>query len=457
MKRVMVLSLIIGLVLGACKKESSTTSTPTPSPGGDTVSAADKVKDTSLLIARDIYLWYDKIPATFNPRAYADPDKVMQAIRPYSIEPGFTDPVDRWSFGILQKDWNNTSSGISGDLGLGIFFLAQNDLRVSYVEKESVAGTAGVERSWRITKINGSTAINTSDASINYIVDAIYGGKTANISFLKPDGTTVDLTLSPSTYKEEPLILDTIYTSGSKKVGYFILNSFLGDTAQIKNGFNNIFTKFAANNVTDIVVDLRYNGGGYVFLQEELANYLAPASEDGKLMYSQSYNDKYSQYNRSSYFSKKGSVNPSKIVFIASQNTASASEALINIMKPHVDVKIVGPSHTHGKPVGFFNIPVGDWYVFPVSLRIVNSLNVGNYFNGFTPDNTVMDGLDKPWGDLSEDCLASAFKYLTTGGFKAETKDNIRSDAELIRSYNRLPSHKYKFMVESRKVIPGLK
>jgi C-terminal processing protease CtpA/Prc len=455
MKRIFVFALFVAYTLGSCKKESS--STPPPPPTPPVVSEADKVKDTALEIARDIYLWYNKIPTTFDPRSFADPDKVMQGIRPYSIETGFTKPVDRWSFGIKKAEWDNASSGISGDLGIGLFFMAQKDLRVSYVEKESVAGQAGVQRTWQITKINGSSAISTSSTDIDFIVNAIYGGSPATITFKKPDGSSVELSLTPSTYNEQPLILDTVYTEGGKNIGYFVLNSFLGDTTQIKNGFNSIFSKFAAKNVTDIIVDLRYNGGGYVSLQEELANYLAPNSENGKLMYAQSFNDKYTRYNRIENFSKKGTVSPAKIVFIISQNTASASEALVNIMTPHAEVKTVGPSASHGKPVGFFNVPVGDWYVFPVSLRIVNSLNQGNYFNGFTPDNQVVDGLDKPWGDLSEDCLASAVKYLSSGSFKPTIRDNIRTDLETIRSYNSLSSRKYKFMVESRKEIPGLR
>ncbi len=454
MKRIILFSLLAAYVLGSCKKESSNTPPPVTPP---VVSEADKVKDTALEIARDIYLWYNQIPTTYNPRTFADPDALMKAIRNYSVEPGFTDPVDRWSFAIKQTEWDNASSGISGDLGIGIFFLAQNDLRVSYVEKESVAGLAGVQRTWRITKINGNSSITTASGDIDFIVNAIYGGDPVSITFKKPDGTSVDLSLTPTTYNEQPIILDTVYNSGGKNVGYFVLNSFLGDTTEIKNSFNRIFTNFAAKNVTDVIVDLRYNGGGYVLLQEELANYLAPNSENGKMMYAQSFNDKYTEYNRTENFAKKGTVSPAKIVFIISQNTASASEALVNIMTPHAEVKTVGPSPSHGKPVGFFNIPVGDWYVFPVSLRIVNSLNQGNYFDGFTPDNQVVDGLDKPWGDLSEDCLASAFKYLTTGSFKAAGRDGIRTDLEMIRSYNTLPSNKYKFMVESRKTIPGLR
>lgn len=381
----------------------------------------------------------------------------MQAIRQYSNEPGFTEPVDRWSFAMLQKDWDNASSGISGDLGMGIFFRNSTDLRVTYVEPESAAGKAGVQRTWRLTKINGSTDINTSDASINFIVNAIYGGSAATITFLKPDGTSVELNLNPSSYQEQPLILDTVYKSGGKTIGYLVLNSFLGNIDQIKAGFQNSFNHFATEGVTDMIVDLRYNGGGYVVLQQELANYLAPNTVNaGTVMYKQTFNDILAQYNSTVNFAKKGTLSPSKIVFIISQNTASASEALVNIMKPHLDVKTVGPSPSNGKPVGYFEIPVGEWYVFPVSLRLVNSLGEGSYFNGFTPDKLVMDGLDKPWGDLTEDCLSSAMKYLTTGAFRFESRDTERSNPEALNSYNKMYSQKLKVMIENRVKIPGL-
>lgn len=455
MKRILLLSSFAVLILSACQKDVAEETTPPPGTG--TVSAADKVKDTSLMIAREAYLWYKQIPTSFNPRTYADPNKIMQAIRQYSNEPGFSEPVDRWSFAMLQKDWDNASSGISGDLGIGIFFRSATDLRVTNVEPESVAGKAGVQRTWRITKINGSTDINTSDASINFIVDAIYGGNTATITFLKPDGTSVELTLAPGSYQEHPLVLDTVYKSGGKSIGYLVLNSFLGDQDQIKAGFGNAFNHFTTEGVTEMIVDLRYNGGGYVSLQQELANYLAPNSVSaGTVMYKQTFNDILAQYNSTVNFAKKGTLSPTKIVFIISQNTASASEALINIMKPHLEVKTVGPSASNGKPVGYFDIPVGEWYVFPVSLRLVNSLGQGSYFAGFIPDKQVIDGLDKPWGDLTEDCLASAMKYLTTGAFRFDSRDVERSSPEALNSYNKMQSHKLKVMVEDRVRIPGL-
>jgi C-terminal processing protease CtpA/Prc len=308
---------------------------------------------------------------------------------------------------------------------MGIFFRSNNDLRVTYVEKDGAAGKAGVQRSWRLLKINGNSSINTSDASINFIVNAIYGGNAATVEFQKPDGTTQEITLTPVTYQEYPLALDTVYSNGGKKIGYVVLNSFLGD--------------------------LRYNGGGFVSLWEEMGNYLAPTAANGKVMYRQSFNNRYaSQFDETVNFEKKGTVNPAKIVFIISQNTASASEGLINSLTPHTEVKIVGPSASNGKPVGYFPIPVGDWYILPVSFRTVNSNNQGSYFNGFIPESQVPDGLDKAWGDLTEDCLASAMKYLTTGSFRAANRESSRLTADYLESYQRLPMKKMKVLVEDR-------
>ncbi len=146
------LTSLVGLsVLFSCKKEKSA-ETGGNGTGTDTTSAAtvpnDKIKDTVLAYTKDIYLWYNQIPASFNARSYADPDKIMTAIRQYSVEPGFSQPVDRWSFAMKQKDWDNLSSGITSDFGLSIFFSQEGDLRVKLVEKDSPAGKAGIRRGW---------------------------------------------------------------------------------------------------------------------------------------------------------------------------------------------------------------------------------------------------------------------------------------------------------------------
>ena len=408
-KTVLMAGAALFLVLSGCKKNAGG-DTPDPDP-----TASDLVKDSVLLYAKDIYLWYKNIPASFDARAYADPNAIMEGIRPYSTEPGFTQPVDRWSFAVKQSEWDDISSGISGDFGLGVFFYTNSDLRVSYTEVASPAGKAGIRRGWQIKQINGNAGITPSNA--NFIIDAVYQSTSSTFLFSRPSGADTSITLTAATYLEQPIYVDSVYSIGGKKAGYLVLNSFLGDTTAISNKLATVFNKFQSQGVQDVIVDLRYNGGGYVALQTNLANYLVPTAGNGDIMETQQFNDKYSDFNETTRFSKKGNLNLSRVFVIVSQNTASASELLINSLKPYMNVQVVGPTATHGKPVGFFPIPVQDWYIFPVSFRTVNKNGEGNYFNGFAPTHQVMDGLNKDWGDISENCLSSVLNFINTGAY----------------------------------------
>jgi hypothetical protein len=436
---------VIALLVFSCKKDTDA--------GANTLNpvstAEDKIKDSALLYSRDIYLWYSQIPADFKPRNYADPGKIMEAIRPYSKETGFTDPVDRWSFAIKKQEWDNVSAGVAKDFGLNVFFKEEGDLRVRMVERASPTGKAGIRRGWRITKINGSTNIATSNAES--IVNAIYYSENVTLTLLKPDGNTTDVALSAATYQEHPVALDSIYTMGGKKTGYMVYNSFLGDSLETMNEFQRVFNRFSTANVDDVIIDLRYNGGGYVLYQRELANYLVNNSGNGNLMMKTEYNDKYSRYNSSVNFNKKGTLNLPRIFFIVSKSSASASELLINNLKPYMNVFLVGPTRTYGKPVGYFNIGVGDWYIFPVSSRTTNKNGQGNYYNGFELNSTVADGLDKDWGDTNESCLASALKYIVSGSFRMKTADEYKVNPVIVSTNSRLEPTSFKGLVEKQK------
>src|SRR5690242_8845885 len=296
---------------------------------------------------------------------------------------------------------------------MSVFFNTATDLRVKYVEQASPAGLAGIERGWRITKINGNSQIDTSATTIDRIVNAVFYSTNTSFTFKKPDGSSVDISLTAATYQSHPIFADSVYTVNGKNIGYLALNSFLGDTTELYNQFNSIFNNFQQQNVNEVIVDLRYNGGGYVSVAEKLADYLVPTAGNNQVMYKQTFNANYSSYDETTSYHKLGSVNVDKIFFIVSDNTASASELLINALKPYVTETLVGPAYnTYGKPVGFFPIPVGDWYAFPISFRTVNKDGNGNYFNGFTIDHPTADGLDKNWGDVNETSLKSIITYV---------------------------------------------
>jgi len=459
--RLLMVFILAVSILSACKKGNdviATTPTPTPIPVAVTTDP-EKIKDSTLLYTKDVYLWYNQIPATFNARSFADPVAIMTAIRQYSIEPGFTAAVDRWSFAMKKTEWDNLSGGLGstfsatnateGDFGLSVFFLAEGDLRVKFVERESAAGKAGIHRGWRVSKLNGKTNLTTSNSSS--IVTDVYQSTQTSFSFIKPDGATVDITLTAGHYKEHPVHLDTVYTINSKKIGYLVFKSFLGDTTEINSEFNRVFSRFASQNVSDVIIDLRYNGGGYVSVQQKLANYLAPLSANNNLMMKEQYNDKHSAYNNSNYFRKSGSLNLSRIFFVVSNSTASASELLINNLKPYMDVKLIGPTNTHGKPVGFFPIPVGDWYIFPVSFKSTNKNGEGSYFSGFPVDSKASDGLDKDWGDVTESCLASAVKYISAGSFRTSGEESYQELLPQVKTSNiQLDKPSFKGTIETR-------
>ncbi|MBC7827910.1 MAG: hypothetical protein H7122_09195 [Chitinophagaceae bacterium] len=398
------------LILTSCKKEKGVENITDPPAGIE-----DKMKDSVLLYSQDVYLWNTQIPSGFNPETYADPDKIMTAIRAYSQEPGFSQPVDRWSFAVKQTEWDDISAGVTQDFGLSVFFYADGDLRVKSVERQSPAAKAGIRRGWRITKLNGNA--NITNGNTDFIVQQVFSNSSTLFTFQKPDGSTADIQLNAATYQENPIFLDTVYSGAGKKTGYLVFNSFLGDTARIYNEFQRIFNRFSQEAVTDVIVDLRYNGGGYVTVQSKLANYLVPAAGNGNLMMKQEFNNNNKQFNSNTNFNKVGSLNISRVFFIVSNNTASASELLINNLKPYMDVKLVGPSNTYGKPVGYFPIPVSDWYIFPVSFRTTNKNGEGNYYNGIPLDKQVGDGLNKDWGDRDEAALASILKYINSGSF----------------------------------------
>jgi hypothetical protein len=428
--------IFIGLSVVSCRKEH------------DVVSSEVK-NDTAANYARDIYLWHNNIPGSFDAHNFSDPNGVMQGIRAFSSEPGFNLPVDRWSFAMLKRDWEDLSSGVGGDFGMNVFFFTNTDLRVSYVEPESPAGKAGVRRSWHIKQINGDPNVNATNAA--GIVQAVYQSAVGTFLFERPNTTDTTITLKAASYKERPLLFDSVYTTGANKTGYFVFNSFLGDTVEIQNEFTRIFNKFNSEHIQDLVVDLRYNGGGYVSVQNLLANYLAPAAANHEVMLKEEFNDRYSSYNITQHFTKKGTLDLNRLFFIVSQNTASASELLINSLMPYMNVQLIGPASTHGKPVGFYPIPVFDWYIFPVSFRTVNKNGEGNYFNGLSLSHQVADGLNKDWGDTGEGCLNAVLFFISNGSYAprmAVSPQQRMALSEEVQTLNaRLGEPKFKGMV----------
>lgn len=245
--------------------------------------------------------------------------------------------------------------------------------------------------------------------------------------------------------------------------------------------------------MTDLIVDLRYNGGGYVNTASYLTNLIAPSGTSGQTMFTELYNplmqagnatilanqplldgdgkiirqngkiltaadDNYSVAANTITFSKKGSLGGiNNIVFIVTRNTASASEIVINSLKPYMNVKLVGDT-TYGKPVGFFPILLENRYqVYMPIFETRNSKNEGGYYTGMVPD--VLDEYDDPeyvFGDVRENYLAKALNVLapsvtaTQGVANTETRraSTVDFKSQQIRKVN--PNSEFVGMIETR-------
>jgi carboxyl-terminal processing protease len=294
------------------KEELATNVTTTATPAGTTSSATvAQLNQTAFLKTQDYYLWNAQLPASFNGAAFADPAAVMTDLRQYSTEAGFAAPVDRWSFAMKKTEWNQLSGGMStvaattlsaGDFGITVFFRADGDLRVRMVEPYSPAGDAGIRRGWRILGINGNSTMTIANA--DYIINNVYYSGSSVFKFQRPDGGIVDIALNAGHYTQKPLYLDTVYNTTGGKAGYMVYNSFLGDIDQTRAEYARVFTKFSQAGITNLIVDLRYNGGGYVDLQADLANYIINNSANGNIMMNQIYNSNHSNENSTTNFQK---------------------------------------------------------------------------------------------------------------------------------------------------------
>jgi carboxyl-terminal processing protease len=437
--------LMVGIFNAGCKKDPK----PAPVP---VVTAKDLSKDTLYYLFKDEYLFTDLIPAydIVNPRASANNDSLFAKLTRYS-----TAPKDHYSF--IDKGGSVASQigqGVSqGDIGIEIFYPNSanlSDLRVKSVTKGSPAYTNGVRKGWQITSIDGNTNIaydgsdvGGSSANIQRVVTAVYYSTSAVFVFKKPDATSVTKTLAAASYTIDPVVLDSVYTFGARKVGYMVFSSFIA-IAKIKTELNAVFSRFATKGVTDLVIDLRFNGGGDVGTSEYLANLIAPKSvgtDSTKAMYTYDFNsrfktstystltkayklpppdqkysyadlfDSYYYWNKTTSFVKKGNVDVQNVVFIVTKSTASASELLMNNLKPYMNVSLIGKP-TYGKPVGFFPIPIGGYDMYTISFRTINANSVGDYYNGMPVAVDLYEDFAHDFGDIAEVYLNAALVKL---------------------------------------------
>lgn len=364
------------------------------------------------------YLWNDQLPTSVNINDYEGPDELLGFLTSFSPDDGSGQPVDKFSFlTSATSDAQFFGEGRYEGFGYSSRTVAAGDLRLSRVFVDSPAWPAGLRRGQRIVALDGQT-IAELEASGG--VGSVLANDTVEFT-MRPVGGADDgsedfvRTISKAIVTIDPLPqYRLIDASGGRKVAYIEFSSFIS-TAE--SGFATIFSEINAENVTEVIIDMRYNGGGLVRTAELLGDYLGGQVANGLVFSTTEFNaDRAPANNSSEFFQLLGdSMNLTQFVVIASRSTASASELVINGLRPHAPVTIVG-DNTFGKPVGQVGLELTgcDVLLRPTAFQTVNALGDGDFFGGLpvTPGCEAADDLDVGVGTEEDPNLQTALYYL---------------------------------------------
>lgn len=290
------------------------------------------------------------------------------------------------------------------------------DLRLTRVFANSPAAAAGFERGQRVLSINGRTIaeINAAEGLTAALGPATEGtARTFRIRAL--DDSEFEVTISKALLTLDPLPTTTVFDLTNAKVGYLDFRTFISTADP---ALDDAFAIFEAQGVNALVVDLRYNGGGLVSTAERLADLIAGFFADGEVLSETRFNSANSAANSVELIQQRSQSLTllQQVVFITTASSASASELIINSLRPHTVVTLVGTT-TFGKPVGqsAFGYCDGELLLRPVTFETVNSLGEGQYFNGIGVDCPAADELEFALGDPAEASLDTALQFIETG------------------------------------------
>lgn len=395
------------------------------------------------------YLWQANVPNLADNRfanqsdlndflsGYSDPVVLFNSLR-------IDNSIDRFSVifsnyttleGILTG--NTLNNGV--DFGLRYKTGSTTDIFgwVRYILPNSNASSTAIKRGDIFYAVNG-TPLTAS----NY--QSLLSGTTYTLNLADYDNGNItpngqSITLTKTQLAENPIYKTSVFEQGTKKIGYLMYNGFY---SSYENQLNFTFEQFKLQNITHLVLDLRYNSGGSIDTATRLAS-LITGQFTGQIFAKQQWNAKldayWLQYNPDSLFNyftattgtgaALNSLNLTKVYILTSRSTASASELVINGLKPYIDVIQIGDTTT-GKNVGSVTLydspnfaksganPNHKYAMQPLVLKTVNAAGFGDYQTGLV--STIQQQEDYGnmgiIGDANEPLLATAINHIMASG-----------------------------------------
>jgi hypothetical protein len=390
------------------------------------------------------YLWFNEVPnvnpglASFSNEGnvYGSLDAYFDALRTPAITPSGL-PRDRFSFTYPTRAWDDLING-GTVLGYGIewYIISPQNLprtiRVAFVHTGSQAEAQGIQRGDTLLSADLVPADDVSQTGVGVLNGALFPANAAphHFEFVR-QGIALSRTLHASGVVLDAVAAPKVLTVGTQKVGYLLFNDHIQTAEQPLAA---AFTTLRDAGLSDLVLDLRYNGGGYLYLASEVAYMIAgPARTAGKVFERIVLNSKRQAENGAAPFlgtSSSGvtlpTLNLGRVYVLTSSDTCSASESIINGLRGiDVDVRLIG-TRTCGKPYGFYGQDNCGVSYFAMEYQAENAKGFADYADGFIPGNpaqgsnfvagcTAADDFGSALGDPTEGQLAAAL-YLQSQG-----------------------------------------
>ncbi len=359
---------------------------------GDTFDESEKSYLYNLFLTE--YYWNDQVPASFDYSPYTEPQPMIDDLK-YAA-------VDHWSLALTRERYDQFATQSTSGFGFGY----TDDFTIYMVRIDSPAWNAGLLRGDKIITINGQPV---SEALISQAGSTL--GQSTRFGIQRV-GTSMDISIAAQEYSYKVASSSVVQSPAGNRVGYLRFDEF-SDSAT--DELEIAFTYFASQNIDKLVIDLRYNGGGFINTASILLDKIG-RDFNGELQTTLAWNDQSSNQNESLYFDSldPNSLSLNKLVFLTTGGSASASELVINAMKPYMNnnVAIVGET-THGKPVGMSGRTNGSYVYFLINFVVKNAEGFYDYFSGLPADCNIVDNdYAHQLGDPNEALLSGALYYI---------------------------------------------
>ena len=407
----------------------------------------------------ETYLWYNEVP-DISPAGYPTPENWFDVLKTAGRTASGR-AKDRFHFWYDTPTWEALQQGSDSGYGFELAALSTTPPRkyyIAYSEPNSPAGMANIARGAQILTVDGADLVNGNNIdTLNAGLFPAGAGEQHTFSLLDLGAQTPrTVTLTSEVVSISPVQTISTLNTANGKVGYILFNDHnYPAEGELIAGINQL----KAAGIQDLVLDLRYNGGGLLYIASQLAYMIAGPASNGKIFEKLTFSDKrsaetndpnnsYPFFNTSSGLDGTGttadtplpSLGFNRVFVLTSGGTASASESIINSLQGiGINVVRVGTT-TYGKPYGFSPLDNCGFTYFSVEFKGTNNVGYGDYDDGFAPTCVVADDFTHALGDPAENRLATALSYRATGTCPAGTspsavvEKSLGPEPELFRS-----------------------